>query len=38
MTDEDPFPPVASVNIVSTDLRVVLNENKDERFLLMARK
>ena len=32
MIDEDPFPPVALVNIVVTDLRLVLNENKDTRF------
>ena len=32
MIDEDPFPPMASVNLVVTDLRVVLNEKKDERF------
>ena len=32
MIDEDPFPLVASVNITITDLRVVLNEKKDERF------
>ena len=31
MIDEDPFPRVASVNIAVTDLRVVLNEKKDER-------
>ena len=35
MIDEDPFPPVTSVNIAATDLRVVLNAKKDERFLLM---
>ena len=32
VVDEDPFPPVASVNITATDMRVVLNEKKDERF------
>ena len=31
MIDEDPFPPMASINIVVTDLRV-LNVKKDERF------
>ena len=30
--DEDPFPLVASVNIVAIALRVVLNAKKDERF------
>ena len=29
---EYPFPQVASVNIASTNLRAVLNENKDGRF------
>ena len=37
MVDEDPFPPMASVNIGDTDLRAVLNENKDERFSPNAR-
>ena len=32
MVDEDPFPPVASVNIDATDLRAVLNEKEDEKF------
>ena len=32
VVDEDPFPPVASVNIATTDLRAVLNENEDEKF------
>ena len=30
--DEDPFSPVASINIIATDLRVVINAKKDERF------
>ena len=30
--DEDPFPPVASINIDATNLRAVLNVKKDERF------
>ena len=34
MIDGDPFPSVALVNIVATDLRVVLNAKKDERFSL----
>ena len=34
MVDEDLFPPMASVNIVATDLRAVLNEKKDEKFFL----
>ena len=32
VVDEDPFQPVASVNIVVTNLRVILNEKKDEWF------
>ena len=32
VVDEDPFPPVASVNIAATDLRAVLNEKEDEKF------
>ena len=32
MVDEDPFPPVASVNIAATDLRTMLKEKKDEKF------
>ena len=32
MVDEDPFPPVASVNIAATNLRAILNENEDEKF------
>ena len=32
MIDEDPFPPVASVNIAAMDLRAILNEKKDEKF------
>ena len=38
MIDEDPFPPVTSVNIASTDLRAILNVKKDERFSLNVRK
>ena len=34
MVDEDPFPPVASINIVVIDLRVVLNKNEGEKFSL----
>ena len=37
MVDEDPFQLVASINIVATDLRAVLNEKKDERFSPNAR-
>ena len=37
MVDEDHFPPMASTNIASTDLRAVLNEKKDERFSINAR-
>ena len=32
VVDEDPFPPVASVNKAATDMRAVLNENEDEKF------
>ena len=32
MFDEDPFPPLASVNIATTDMRAVLNEKEDEKF------
>ena len=32
VVDEDPFPPVALVNIATTYLRVILNEKKDEKF------
>ena len=35
--NEDPFPPVASVNIAATNLRAVLNVKKDERFSPNAR-
>ena len=35
--DEDHFPPVASVNIVTTDLKVVLNAKNEERFSSNAR-
>ena len=37
MVDEDSFPQVAYVNIVATNLRVVLNEKKDGRFSLNAK-
>ena len=37
MIDEDPFPQVASINIVIIDLREMLNEKKDERFSPSAR-
>ena len=33
--DEDHFLPVALINIAATNLRTVLNEKKDRRFLLM---
>ena len=36
--DEDPFPPVASVNIDAFDMRAVLNEKKNERFSPNAKK
>ena len=32
MVDEDPFPPVPSVNIAATDLRAVMNDKEDEKF------
>ena len=33
MVDEDHFPPVASINIAATDLRVVLNEKKNDEIV-----
>ena len=32
MIDKDPFPSVASINIVATDLRVMVNSKKVRRF------
>ena len=32
MVDEDPFPQVASINIVVMNLRAVMNEKEDEKF------
>ena len=32
MIDDDPFPPIASINIVAADLREMLNEKKATRF------
>ena len=32
VVDEDPFPPMASVNIATTYMRAVLNEKEDEKF------
>ena len=32
--DEDPFPPIASINIAATDLRAMVNTKKVERFSL----
>ena len=37
LIDEDPFPSVALVNIVATDVRAMLNGKKDERFSPNAR-
>ena len=37
MIAEDPFPPVASINITAIDLRAVLNAKKVERFYLSSR-
>ena len=37
MIDEDPFPPVALVNITANDLRVVQNAKKDRIFSPNAR-
>ena len=37
MINEDPFPPMASINIAATDLRPMLNAKKDERFTPNAR-
>ena len=32
VVNEDPFSPVASVNIAATDLRAILNEKENEKF------
>ena len=32
MVDEDPFPPMALINIAAMDLRAFMNKKKDERF------
>ena len=37
MIDEDPIPPMASINIVSTDLKAVLNAKNDGRLSRNAR-
>ena len=37
MIDEDPFPPVASINIAATDSRAMLNAKKAGRFSPTAR-
>ena len=37
MIDEYPFPPTASINIVATNSRAMLNAKKDERFSPSAR-
>ena len=37
MIDENPFPPVALVNIASTNLRVMLNAKKAMRFSLSVK-
>ena len=37
MIDEDHVPPMASVNIVATDLKAVLNAKNDGRFSPNAR-
>ena len=37
MIDEDPGPPMASVNITATDLKVVLNAKNDEKLSPNAR-
>ena len=37
MVNEDPFPPLASVNIAATNLRLGLNEKNDEKFSLNVR-
>ena len=36
--DEDPFPPVVSINISATDLRALLNAKKTERFSPSAKQ
>ena len=37
MIDEDPLPPVASINIDATNSRVMLNEKKARKFSPSAR-
>ena len=37
MINEDPFPPTASINIVATDSRAMLNAKKARRFSLSAK-
>ena len=37
MIDEDPVPPMASVNIVATDLKAVLNAKNDVRLSFKAK-
>ena len=37
MIDENPFPPVASINVAATNSRVMLNAKKAERFSPSAR-
>ena len=37
VVDEDPFPPVALVNISATNLIAILNEKKDDKFSSNAR-
>ena len=32
VVDEDPFPPMASINLATMNLRAVLNKNEDEKF------
>ena len=32
VVDEDPFPPVASINIAATYMRAFMNEKEDEKF------
>ena len=37
MIDEDPFPPIASINMTAFDFKAMLNAKKDEEFSLNAK-
>ena len=38
MIDEDPFPQVESINIVATNFRAILNEQKVRKFFQVPRR